>query len=222
MKIRFVTKKSLHDFKGEYKQEGEQLLLFGLEGLGEVCYEKELKGESFLFEQTALLSKESKSIVVCGCLTDMHGFKRKSAVVAENGRLLGISDATHVLDEQGNAGGMLHVYETKAGRMGVLVAEDIFFPDTLKALAMCGSDFLVCIYGKGEEEIMQILLRAYAYLYGVPIFFCGGNSSMIVDMGGSISFFSPQSLAVAEFCAKKEYHLVQTRHSGKYGAKERI
>lgn len=216
MKVRFVGGGSLRAFRENYQTEKEELLLFGFEGLGEVSYEKELKGESSFFEETALFSKETKSTIVCGCVTNTLGHKRKSAVVAENGKLLGVSDATHVIDGQGNAGASLRVYETKVGRMGVLVAEDLFFPETVKALSLCGSDFLVCVFGKVGEYSTQNLVRSYAYLYGLPILFCGIGYSMIADMGGSIYVASPQSPLSVNFNGAKEYHLIQTRRRGKY------
>ncbi len=73
MKICFVSKESVNTFKAEYVSEGEELLLFGFEGMGEVSYEKELKGESNLFEEGALLSKQANAVLVCGCVTNTRG-----------------------------------------------------------------------------------------------------------------------------------------------------
>ena len=213
MKIRFVSRGKLVDFKEKYESEGENLILFGFEGMGEVSYEKELKGESHDFEQVALLSKMSKTIVVCGCTTDTRGLKRKSAVVAEKGRLCGVSDGTNVIDGEMNAGANLRIYETELGRMGMVVAEDIFFPETVKALALCGSDFIVCPFGKVTDTFLQTLLRSYSYLYGVPILLCGIGYSWIADPFGQITFASPQN-TVTEFENVKEYHLIETRRRG--------
>ena len=136
MKIRFVGRGRLREFKENYESEGEELILFGFEGMGEVSYEKELKGESDFFEETALLSKAAKGVVVCGCVTDTRGHKRKSAVVAERGKLVGVSDMLNVIDGEVSAGAALRIYETKLGRMGVAVAEDILFPEVIKSLAL--------------------------------------------------------------------------------------
>lgn len=219
MKICFVGRGRLREFKESYQSDGEELILFGFEGMGEVSYEKELKGESGFFEEAALLSKSAKSTVVCGCVTDTRGYKRKSAVVADNGKLVGVSDMTRVVDGEVSAGASLRIYETKLGRMGVAVAEDILFPEVIKSLALCGSDFIVCPFGRVTDTLTQTLLRAYAYCYGVPIFFCGMGYSMIADMGGSIAFASPQSPITTEFENAKEYHLIETRRRGFYSSK---
>ena len=118
MKIRFVSRGRLREFRENYEGVDEELLLFGFDGMGEVSYEKELKNESDEFEQIALLTKTSKGVAVCGCTTDTRGLKRKSAVVAENGKLIGVSDTLHAVDGEVSAGAALRVYETKLGKTG--------------------------------------------------------------------------------------------------------
>ncbi len=219
MRIRFISRGTPISFLEEVEKEetGAQLTLFGFYG-EEVCYAKELKGETSFFESAARLSKRLKSVVVCGCVTDTHGQKRKSVVVAENGRLVGVSDMLHVVDGGYSSGAALRVYETKAGRMGVVVAEDLRFPETIKALAICGSDFLVCPFGR-MDGMQSVLLRANAYCYGLPIYFCAEGYCMIADVNGEIAFASPQSPVAAEYVPKKEYHLIETRRRGLYRTK---
>ena len=209
MKIEFVSKGEV----GELQEREGELILFSMEGMQEVSYEKELKGETNYFEKGARLSKKREGVVVCGCLTDTRGYKRKSAFVAQDGKILGVSDALHVLDGEASPGGSLRVYETKLGRMGVVVAEDLFFPEVIQSLTLCGSDFIVCIFGKVDLGRMQSILRAYASLYGIPIYFCGVGYAMIADCNG-LPFASPESPIVTEFIPTKEYHLVETRRRG--------
>ena len=217
MKIRFVCRGRLDEWKEEWGG-GEDLLLFGFEGIGEVSYEKELRGESGFFEEAALLSKTSKTTVVCGCVTDTRGHKRKSALVAENGRICGVSDMINAIDGEIGCGAALRVYEVKTGKMGVAVAEDIRFPEVIKALALCGSDFIVCPFGRVTDGVERTLLRAYAYCYGTPIFFCGAGYCMIADADGEIAFASPERTAVFEFENRKQYHLIETRRKGFFKA----
>ncbi len=219
MKICLVGGTSLREFRSSYEEcseEKAELFLFGFGGMGEVSYEKELKGETSFFEDAALLSKKSKAVVVCGCVTDTRGHKRKSAVVAENGRLSGISDMMNVVDGEVGCGAALRVYETKIGRMGVAVAEDLYFTDVARVLALCGSDFIVCPFGKTADEMQRVLLRANAYCYGVPIVFCADGYCMIADASGKIAFASPISPSYVDFENVKEYHLIETRRRGFY------
>lgn len=220
MRICFVGKGRLGTFREKdgknCDNESADILIFGFEGMGEVSYEKELKGESGFFEEAALLSKAAKNVVVCGCITDTRGHKRKSVVVAENGRLLGVSDMLNVVDGEVGSGAALKIYDTKAGKMGVAVADDLHFPDVVKSLAVCGCDFIVCPFGRVTDSLQSVLLRAYAYCYGVPIFFCGCGYAMIADVSGSIAFASPQSPVYTDFENVREYHLIETRRRGFY------
>ena len=216
MRICMVARGSVRSFRAEYKEEQAELFLFGFNGMGEVSYEKELKGESNYFEDVAVLSKISRSVVVCGCVTDTRGHKRKSALIAENGKLIGVSDMLNVIDGEVGSGAALRVYDTKLGRMGVAVAEDLNFPDVIKSLAVCGSDFIVCPFGSLTGNLQSVLLRADAYSYGVPILFCADGYAMIADVAGNISFATPYSPVYTDFENVKEYHLIQTRRRGFY------
>ena len=213
MKIRFISRGKL---PGEQacEDDGAQLLVYGFGGLGEVSYDKELKGESDCFERAARLSKQTKGVVVCGCITDTRGIKRKSALVAENGRLCGVSDMTRVLDGGVSSGAGLRVYDTKLGKMGVAVAEDVFFPEVVSALAACGSDFIVCPFGILRNTMPQVLLRSYAYLHGIPIFLCGIGYCMAVETGGTVSLATPQSPVSFLVENRKEFHVLEMRKRG--------
>jgi len=192
----------------------EEITLCSFDCMGTVSYEQELKGESDFFEKATRLSKQTKGVVVCGCVTDTRGMKRKSALVAENGRLIGISDMTHSVDGEVGCGAGLHVYDTKIGRIGVAVADDIAFAQVVDCLANCGSDVILCPYTQVTDMTPQLLMRAYAYLYGVPIVLCGVGYSMIAEADGGLAFATPQNTAVFSLDRRKEYHLVETRKRG--------
>lgn len=214
MRVGLVNSGRLRSFRDGAGLDGTELAVFGFEGIQEVCYEMELKGESHYFEDVAVLSKKLKNVIVCGCVTDTRGYKRKSAVVAENGKLLGVSDMLNVIDGVAGAGAALRVYDTKLGKMGVAVAEDLYFPETVKALSVCGSDFIVCPFGSMQDGMQTVLLRAYAYCYGVPIIFCAQGYGALVNANGSIAFASPLSPVQCALDCSREYHLIETRKRG--------
>ncbi len=188
------------------------LFLFGFEGSRyEVSYEKELKGESFFFEDVAAFSKRTDGVVVSGCITDSHGIKRRSAVVAEKGKILGVTDSLYAVDERLSCGAALKLYDTSAGKMGVAVAEDFYFPEALKALSLCGCDFIVCPFGATERELQTVLLRAHAFFCGVPILFSGIGYAMAAEPSGRLALDSSQSPVAATVENRREYHLVERR-----------
>lgn len=218
MQIELVSFGTLREFKEKNTpcSMGVGLLIFGFNGLGEVSYEKELKGESSFFEDVAMLSKAGRNIVICGCITDTRGKKRKSAVVAENGRLLGVSDMLNVIDGEFCCGADLKIYETGVGKIGVVVAEDLYFPEVIKSLSVCGCAYVVCVFGKVASSIPSVLIRSHAYCYGVPVLFCGEGYGMVADSAGNLALATPESPACLELKNNQEYHLIETRQRGFY------
>ena len=214
MDVCFVSRGKVADFY-EHAYEKADVILFGFQAMGEVSYERELKGETSYFEEIARLSRQTSSIVVCGCVTDAKGHKRKSAVVAENGRILGVSDMLNVIDGEVGSGANLRVYDTKMGKVGVVVAEDLYFPDAIAALALCGAEYIFCPYGE-VDGMERVLCRSSAFYYGLPVAFCGGGYSAVAEPTGELSFSSPFSPCVAKIENAREYHLVETRRRGFY------
>ncbi len=214
MEICFSSRGRINDFYNcAYKK--TDVILFGFQAIGEVSYERELKGETTFFEDVARLSRQTSSVVVCGCVTDTKGHKRKSAVVAENGRILGVSDMLNVIDNEVGSGASLRVYETKIGRMGLVVAEDLYFPDVISSLAICGADFIVCPYGIAEG-IESVLCRSASFYYGIPVALCSVGYALVAEPSGELSFSSPCSPCYANVETPREYHLIETRRRGFY------
>ena len=139
-------------------------------------------------------------------------------MVAENGRLLGVSDMLNAIDGEYKSGAGLRVYETKVGRLGIAVAEDLYFPEILRTLAVCGSDLILCPFGIVSDSTESVLLRAAAFSYGVPVGFCGAGYSQLADVSGAVAFASPDSPVEFSLDKKQEYHLIETRRRGFYKA----
>ncbi len=216
MQVRFVSRGKVQGYAEGGEKERADVILFGFDGLGEVSYEKELKGESSYFEEVARLSKIEDCVVVSGCITDARGHKRRSAVVAEGGKILGVADGMFVTDGKHASGAEVRIYPTKAGRMGVLVGEDLHFMEGVKALSLCGSDFIVCPYGRVSGELPSVLLRAHAYHFGTPIFLCGKGCALGASAKGELLFSSPHSPLSADCSIDKEYCLVERRYKGSF------
>ena len=179
----------------------------------EVRYDKELKGETDYFERVARLSKTLDGVVVCGVKTDARGHKRKSALIAENGTILGVSDMCNVVDGECSCGAEMGVYNTKAGKMGVVVAGDLRFPEVFQTLANVGCAFVVCTLEKAGEMEM-ILARAHAYCYGMTVCFCGIGCAGIALPSGELAFSTQDETGYVKCKCSKEYHLVETRKKG--------
>ena len=213
MRICFVTNGNLSDFRGGERE--ADLLLFPFHALGEVSYERELKGETNLFEDVAILSKTAQCVVVSGCCTNARGIRRKSAVIAERGRILGVADMVNRIDGSDyRSGAGVKLFDTKAGKLGVVVAEDLYFPHVLETLSLCGADAALCIFGELNEGLELNLARAGAFFFGIPVCLCAYGYAQVSDPSGKLRFSSPKSPCLFDMQSEREYHIVETRRRG--------
>lgn len=192
------------------------IALYPFCALGEVNYEQELSGKSEKFEEMARLSGLNKCAVLCGCVTLSRGLKRKSVAVAENGRLLGISDMLNVVDgEEFKSGAGLGVYKLKGYNVGVCVGSDLFFPDNFKAYSMYGCNLVVVHAQSVTDNIPPLLIRSYAYLYGAPVVLCADKTAYLADINGVLAC-SNQQFTLFDITPKNCYRVVTSRRKGLY------
>lgn len=190
--------------------------LFGFGTLGLVDYESELEGKSEKFEQAAKLSRAAHCGVLCGCVTDSRGMLRKSVAVASGGKLLGISDMLHVFDgEEYKSGANLGIYTVGGFKVGLCIDNDLYFPEIFSACAMCGCNLIAVHAEEVSDGIPPLLIRAYAYLYGMPVVLCAGGTAYFADINGVLAS-SNQEVAVFETSPKNCYRLVTARRRGMF------
>lgn len=219
MKACVVTGCGLNAFWQEKldKTEKSDLLVFGFNGLGLVSYKSELEGKTEFFHDVAGLSKSTGGVVVSGCDTDTYGVFRHSAVIAEKGRILGVSDASYALDEsEFRAGGNFRVYETGAGKIGLLVGDDVYFLEAARVLSLCDADYIVCVHNRPVGQMTEVMARAAAFSCGVPYLLVASEFVSAAGVGGEVQYSSRRD--VNEFTLKlvKDYHKITTRRRGFY------
>lgn len=219
MKVCFVTEGSLDDFweRGLGETGAPDLLIFGFHGLRSLSYKKELDGETEYFQDIAILSKELGCTVISGCDTETYGVYRRSAVIADKGRILGVSDMAHSIDDSGfQSGGGFRVYDASAGKIGLMVGEDLYFPETARVLALCDADLIVSVFPSVESALPQVMMRSAAFSNGVAVAMCATGYCQIADIRGEISLASANRLVTAELSPEKDYHLIACRRRGFY------
>jgi predicted amidohydrolase len=190
------------------------LAIFPFGYLGDVDYESELSCKTDKFEKFAKLSLSLNCAVMCGCVTDSRGIKRRSVAVADKGKLVGISDMLHVLDgEDVKGGAYLSVFSLGGYKVGLCIENDIYFPDDIKSLSLMGCN-LICVHSENlDGGILPLLMRAYAFLYGVPMVAGVGKVAYFADMSGAIAL-SRQKISVFETDAKNCYRVISSRRRG--------
>ena len=190
------------------------LICFDFDGLNKISYKYELNGTESALQNFASLSKKTKKILIAGCITDNYGVVRRSAVIAENGKLLGISDMNTNLNLSGySQGGGYRVYQTSKGRLGVVISDDILDYDGVKSLSLCDADFIVCIVGE-EKPQYELLIRAYSYLFGLPLLLISGAGAFGSDINGEVIGGSREKISEIILPTKKSYRVIQCKKRG--------
>ncbi len=217
MKICFATKGSLTSFWENSLSEicGANIIAFSSRGLGLVSYESELSGETENFSDLAKLSREVGGVIIAGCNTDTYGAYRKSAVIADKGKLLGVSDAVFVAEGSEYTGGVnFVVYKTSVGKIGVLVGEDIYSFEAVKSMAVGDADFIICVFDEVSSFAPELVVRAEAFLCGIPIALCANGFAMIANCKGETEFSTGMPIAVATINATRVYGEVYYKKRG--------
>lgn len=219
MEICFATADTLNKVWQERLDEigKKDVLVFGFNGLGLVSYKKELGGETEYFQDLASLSKETGGVVICGCDTDTYGVFRHSAVIADKGKILGVTDMAHSIDESEFVpGGNFRVYDTSAGKIGIIIGEDLYFPEVSRVLTLCDADLIITVFKKLDGTMPQIMLRACAFSNGVNMALCAKNYACIADIKGNVSLASGGDIVKAKIKTEKDYRLISSRRRGLY------
>lgn len=188
--------------------------LMGFNALGAVDYESELSGRTEKFGDLAKVSRLSSCGVLCGCKTDSRGLKRKSVAVADRGKLLGITDMMYVIDGGDfKSGAGLGVYQLGGYKVGLCIENDLYFPENVRALSLCGCNLIAAFMENATDNIPTLLIRSYAYLYGVPVVMSAGKCAYFADITGAIAT-SNQKITAFVADPKNCYHVVTARRRG--------
>jgi hypothetical protein len=191
--------------------------LFGFACLKEVSYAEELSGRSQKFECLARLSQRANCGILCGCMTDSRGVKRRSVAVAHGGRMLGVADMIGVLDGQNLKGGAyLGVYDIAGYRVGVCIENDVYNPTNISGLCLCGCNIIAAFVGGGWDKMLPAVLSSYAYLYGVPCVLVAKNAAFFFRPDGQIASTNKR-LALFESQLANSYRVISSRKRGLFG-----
>ncbi len=217
MKISFITEGSVNAvWQNKLGCVADSdLLVFGFNGLGLVSYKKELSGETEYFQDVAKMSRQLSCTIICGCDTDTYGVYRHSAVIADKGKILGVSDTVNCIDEtEYVAGGSYRVYETSAGKIGIIVCDDLFFFDSSKTLAACDADVVICPFKKIDDIVPLVMLRACAFANGLAMGLCAEKFAAVSDICGNVAACSRSDILKCSVKTERDYHFVGTKRRG--------
>jgi predicted amidohydrolase len=141
----------------------------------------------------------------------------KSAIVIDCGKLSGVSDMAHVIDESVySPGGNFRVYDTSRGKIGIIIGEDLYFSEVPRMLTLCDSDLIINLFGKIYDHIPQIVMRAASFCNGISICMAAESYTQVSDIKGEILCAGDAEIIECNLDIIKDYHLLQSRKRGYY------
>ena len=149
---------------------------------------RELEGEDDVLKRLALYSRDRQITIVAGIEASIYRRKYLSAVVIDKGKIMGISDMTHESDEGNiyNLGSSYRVYKTSAGALGIVVGNDLFYPEVFRTLKRSKSEAILTLAGGILQDKAKMTLKAMAFLNGITLLGVVNNCAYIVDNNGDI------------------------------------
>ena len=139
-----------------------------------------------VFQTLSVLAVEHDMYVVAPIPESSNGYLYKTAIIIDpNGELAGIYRQTHVSPEDRlrgvSAGDELPVFETRFGKIGILLGYDLLFREAARIMALRGAELLLYSYeGNSNDETLP------AVRLGEAVFFDGYYVAMagLVEPGG--------------------------------------
>ncbi len=190
------------------------LVVFGFNFIGKINYKSELAGNEDKLLKLSKLSKTCKKVIIGGAYTDNYGVIRKSALIAENGKILGITDMYFKRQETALSVGFGYkIYPTKIGKIGLLVDEDIYNYDAFKCMSMCDADLIVVVTDKQDKQKLDFLIKSYALLLGVNIILLSPNEIISFDHKGEL-LLSQTKKTQLTLNTNKTYSLITIKRRG--------
>ncbi len=191
------------------------IIVFGFNSIGKITYKNELSWQEDNLIKLSKLAKNLKKTVILGAYTDNYGVIRKSVLVNDNGKILGIADM-HVKrqDTAISIGYGYTIYQSQNGKIGVLIDDDLFSVEAVKSMSTCDVDLIVVISDKIDKSQYNYLVRSYSLLFGVPILFLTPNAITVTDCKGEILLNCTETEADIIIPTKKVYTYITTKQRG--------
>jgi predicted amidohydrolase len=109
-----------------------------------------------------------------------------AVLLGPDGKTVGKYRKTHGVEELYKVGDTLPVFQTRYGKVGILICYDRQLPETARTLAEKGTELLL-IPSNGNWGLMNdALLRTRAYENGVYVVFAHPRDGLVIDPNGRI------------------------------------
>lgn len=159
------------------------ILPFGV--TGEISFKKQLDGSAKELVELGRLSSACGGLTMLGAVSDNYGVKRRSVFVFEKGKLCSICDMNACEDGFSPSVGY-KIFNAAWRKIGVLTDRDVYSPQAVQALVLCGCDAIIDLYAGFSGRKAEIAAEFFAFLYGVNFVFISENSFLAFGPDGEL------------------------------------
>lgn len=194
----------------------EDLMVIAHGVLEKVDLVSELEGKTITLKKLAIWAKDYQLIIVAGIDAIINEDTYCSAVVIDNGKILGISDMTHILSGEYCRGNSLRLYDTSAGLLGIIIGDDIFYPECVRALTLSGAKMLIYIANKKSTRKAMISASSASMLNGIYCIAQTLDKVTIFDYNGRMIIRNADDVAYNEIMPQIDDTYISARREEVY------
>lgn len=154
--------------------------------VGEIDYATELSGDTKALVTLGRSSKRSANVggyTLVGAPSKNRAIRRLSGFLFENGRLSSIFDVNNGSTKYSPSYGV-GVFNCKGTKCGVLLGDDCYTPDLVKALSLCGCGLIIDLYPDLLTEMHETAARFYSFVFGLDYLTVGKDKASAYAAGG--------------------------------------
>lgn len=218
MKIGIVNSTDFKEFSLSHLQTvtDMDIMIFAFGVADETDLAKEIIGQTQIYSELILLSITLNCVVIAAMDTLVYGLRYKSAVIIDKGHILDINDMVHNYDEEYDKGKGFRVYDTSKGKIGIIIHNDILFPETARMLTICGSDMLITLIDNDLARDSMAMARAASIANGIYNICSEPKSSYYCDEFGIVQGYTKKNFYEFDIKPRKDILLIQSRRKDKY------
>ena len=218
MNVVTITAKNIMDEIDNYWdmfEEGD-LLIAGFGTSDDFDYMSEFAGETQYLKKYVGFSGNKKIILIAATVSRLLGKYYNTAIVIDKGTILGVSDQTHKTHSELTLGGNLKLYETDCGNIGILIGEDIFFPECALSLCLSGADRLIYLANHEYGKDTDAMLKAASVFCGLNIVAVFLDFTIEYTNRGTRNIIEDEDLLIFESTVKRNNAYLKNRRESVY------
>ncbi len=170
--------------------------------LGRVRYGEDEKNAASALYRVCTASKTLGTVLALADTT-AGGAPKRSVLIADGGKLLGITDEITTTQAAFRIAKNLRVYHTSAGEIGVLSGADFYAYEPMRILSACGATCIVHLatFRKPQADTVG---GALAYFNRLPVLSVAAGVAALYAENGELIFASPMEGATVAVTPRKK------------------